>query len=335
MKLKTAKATLLPAAKFKECKMKEPTVSVSEPCGIVVVDKPAGVTSHDVVNIMRRTYGTRRVGHAGTLDPMATGVLIVLVGRAVKVSEHIMSGKKRYSATLRLGVETDTEDITGTVVAEYKEKLPSFDEVQDACRAFLGEYMQTPPMYSALKRGGQKLVDLARRGVEVERTPRPVYIYSISAECTERPDEYKIDVFCSSGTYVRTLCADIGRRLGCGGCMSSLRRTGVGSFDVSDAKTLDEIASDPAAALLPTEAAFTSLPRVSVSPDAERKIRNGVAVWVESSEVSIDRSNTTLSNNDNNGGSGELVCLYNEAGAFFALGEIKRDKIKLKKLIIL
>ena len=158
--------------------MKEPTVSVSEPCGIVVVDKPAGVTSHDVVNIMRRTYGTRRVGHAGTLDPMATGVLIVLVGRAVKVSEHIMSGKKRYSATLRLGVETDTEDITGTVVAEYKEKLPSFDEVQDACRAFLGEYMQTPPMYRALKRGGQKLVDLRAAALKLN-APRALFTFTL------------------------------------------------------------------------------------------------------------------------------------------------------------
>lgn len=315
--------------------MNESTVSVIEPCGIVVVDKPAGMTSHDVVNIMRRTYGTRRVGHAGTLDPMATGVLLVLVGRAAKVSEYIMSGKKRYMATLRLGVETDTEDITGAVTNEYKGKLPSFEEVLDACRAFLGEYMQTPPMYSALKRGGQKLVDLARRGIEVERTPRPVYIYSIDAACTERPDEYKIDVFCSSGTYVRTLCADIGRRLGCGGCMSSLCRTEVRGFNISDAKTPDEIASDPAASLLPVEKAFTSLPRVSVSPDIERKIRNGVAVDVGSSGVRIDTSNTAPSDNDIDSDGRKLVCLYSESGEFFALGKLYSGKIKHEKLIII
>lgn len=315
--------------------MKELPVSFSEPCGIVVVNKPAGMTSHDVVNIMRRTYGTRRVGHAGTLDPMATGVLIVLVGRAAKVSEYIMSGKKRYTATLRLGIETDTEDIAGTVVAEHKGELPSFEEVLNACRTFAGEYMQTPPMYSALKRGGQKLVDLARRGVEVERTPRPVYIYSIDAACTERPDEYKIDVSCSSGTYVRTLCADIGRRLGCGGCMSSLCRTEVRGFNISDAKTLDEIAGNPAVSLIPVEKAFSSLPRVSVSPDAERKIRNGVALGVSSSGVSIDVSKAVLCENNSKSGDGELVCLFNDKGVFFALGKIYGDKIKQEKLIVL
>ena len=154
----------------------------------------------------------------GTLDPMANSVSYCVVGRAAKGVGNIMSGKKRYNGDTASRIET-IHKTYGTVFAEHKGELPSFEEVLNACRTFAGEYMQTPPMYSALKRGGQKLVDLARRGVEVERTPRPVYIYSIDAACTERPDEYKIDVSCSSGTYVRTLCADIGRRLGCGGCM--------------------------------------------------------------------------------------------------------------------
>ena len=177
--------------------------------GVLLLDKPAGPTSHDMVGLVRRLYGTRRVGHTGTLDPLATGLLVVLVGRAAKAAEYLVSDEKHYTATLRLGMTTDTEDVTGEVLT-HTDTLPDAEAVAAACAAMVGKSEQVPPMYSALKVGGRKLVDIARAGGEVERDARPIEIYSLTCTPTDTPSDYRLDVHCSKGTYIRTLCADIG-----------------------------------------------------------------------------------------------------------------------------
>ena len=285
-----------------------------ERCGVVIVDKPSGMTSFDVVARMRRIYGTRRVGHTGTLDPQATGVLVVLIGRAAKAAEYISAGRKIYEATLRLGVETDTEDIWGTPIST-SDSIPSADDVEAAASAFVGDIMQVPPMYSALKRGGVKLVDLARRGVEIEREPRPVSVYSLEVTKTDRTDEYGLRVVCSSGTYIRTLCADIGRSLGCGGCMSSLRRLESCEYDIGDAKTIEQIESDPDAALMSVETLFSLLPCVYVAGADEKKVKNGVPLHVGSLRDGRVR--------------------INDADGFFALGEVKDGILRAVKYFVL
>ena len=192
----------------------------NEPCGVLIINKPQGPTSHDIVNRVRRLYSTKKVGHTGTLDPMATGVLVVLIGRAAKACEYSLSDRKKYTATLRLGVETDTEDTTGNILKEYPVNVTEKD-VKDVLASFKGKIKQIPPMYSALKVGGKKLCDIAREGGTVEREAREIEVYSISTEYIAGND-YKLVVECSAGTYIRTLCADIGKALGCGGAMASL-----------------------------------------------------------------------------------------------------------------
>ncbi len=294
--------------------MTKERTDAAEPSGVVVVDKPAGMTSFDVVARLRRIYGTRRVGHTGTLDPDATGVLVVLIGRAAKATEYITVGKKQYIARLRLGVTTDTEDISGKILTE-SDDIPDEDAVKAAASGFVGEYMQVPPMYSALKRDGEKLVDLARRGITVEREARRVEIYSLGTEkLTER--EYSLTVECSHGTYIRTLCADIGQRLGCGGCMASLRRGETGGFTLADAATLDEIAESPSAHILPTESLFASLPREIFRGAREKAVKNGVAVPLDGYA------------------DGERVRMCDESG-FFGLGEVVNGRVKCKKYFVL
>ena len=204
-----------------------------EPSGVLIVNKSEGMTSHDVVNRIRRLYNTKRVGHTGTLDPMATGVLVILVGRAAKAAEYLTADTKGYRATLRLGITTDTEDVTGKILTE-SDALPSRDEVSAVVQSFVGDIMQTPPMYSALKVGGKKLYELAREGIEIEREARPITIHSLVSVPTERDSDYILEVSCSSGTYIRTLCADIGAKLACGGAMATLCRTRAGEFDISN-----------------------------------------------------------------------------------------------------
>lgn len=254
----------------------DPTLS-----GILLLDKPAGPTSHDMVGLVRRLYGTRRVGHTGTLDPLATGLLVVLVGRAAKAAEYMVSDNKRYTATLRLGVTTDTEDITGEVLT-HTDKLPDTEAVLSACAAMVGQSEQIPPMYSALKVGGRKLVDIARAGGEVVREARPIEIYSLNCTPTDSPSDYLLDIHCSKGTYIRTLCADIGARLGCGGVMATLRRTASGEFSLDHALTPDalEVMSpeERRACLIPLEALFASLPTLKLGEFHERLIRGGCAV---------------------------------------------------------
>ena len=206
--------------------------------GILLIDKEPDWTSNDVVVKLKGILHERRIGHAGTLDPMATGLLTVFVGRATRGVQFAESDSKRYRAALRLGVTTDTQDITGTVL-EKKNASVTRSELEAVLERFLGKIEQVPPMYSAIQIGGRRLYDIARKGGTVERTPRPVTIHELNIAGREGED-WLLDVRCSKGTYIRTLCHDIGRALGCGGCMSALRRTEAGAFRVEDAITIGE-----------------------------------------------------------------------------------------------
>ena len=281
-----------------------------EPSGVLIVNKHEGATSHDIVNKIRKLYGTRRVGHTGTLDPMATGVLVVLVGRAAKAAEYLSSDRKGYIATLRLGLTTDTEDITGEILTSSHD-IPSPDKVFAAVNSFVGDIKQIPPMYSALKVDGKKLCDLARQGVTVERNARSITIHSIDCKQLSETD-YTLTVDCSSGTYIRTLCADIGASLGCGGAMASLKRIRAGSFVIDRSHTVSELeemgAEQRFELLLPTESLFEELPLVKLSPFFERLSRNGCEIYqkkIGSSFALYDR-----------------VRLCDEGGHFYALGEV-------------
>ncbi len=278
--------------------------------GVLAVNKPSGMTSHDVVNIIRKIYGTKKVGHTGTLDPMASGVLVILVGRAVKATEYISSSHKRYKATLHLGLTTDTEDITGTVLTESND-IPSSDKVQEVCKEFVGDIMQIPPMYSALKVNGQKLVDLARKGITVEREARKITVTSLSCDSTDVPTDYVLDVACSGGTYIRTLCADIGAKLGCGGVMATLERTEAcgfsidKSFEIEELKTFDK--DKLLSILLPVEELFSEHPIVKLSDFFEKLSRGGCEIYQSKIGTHFPV--------------GERVRIYGKNG-FFALGKV-------------
>ena len=281
--------------------------------GVLIVNKPYGITSHDVVNKIRRIYHTKKVGHTGTLDPMATGVLPVLVGNAVKASEFLVSDEKSYFAKMILGIETDTEDTSGKVLSEC-DKIPSDEEVTSAVNSFLGEYDQIPPMYSALKVGGEKLCDLARRGITVEREGRRVSVYRISAEkISER--EWEIDTLVSKGTYIRTLIADIGRKLGCGAAMSALERRNAGSFSLDMSHTLEELEDmgeeELGGVLIPTEELFAGYPKISIPSFYTRLAQNGAEIYLSRAKIKEKLCE------------GDRVRMADESGEFFALGETR------------
>lgn len=251
--------------------------------GVILVNKHRGVTSHDIVFKIRRLYGTKKVGHTGTLDPLATGVLPVLVGRSAKAAEYLLSENKKYIATIKLGITTDTEDITGNILSKC-DTLPTKNEFFDACKRFEGEIVQIPPMYSALKVNGKKLVDLARQGIEVERQARKITIYSITPEAINEADGiYKIEVHCSKGTYIRTLCADIGAFLGCGATMTELERTESGDFKLENAYTIDELEKmtpeQRKGLLLPPENLFLGAPCVRFSTFYTRLFKSGCEIY--------------------------------------------------------
>ncbi len=246
--------------------------------GILNVYKEAGYTSHDVVARLRGICKQKKIGHTGTLDPDAVGVLPVCLGNATKLSDMLTDRQKEYVADFRLGVTTDTQDISGRILEE-REVLVSPSQVREAVFSFLGDSLQVPPMYSALKVGGKKLCDLARAGKEVERRPRPVTIYSIELLREEHPD-YTIRVSCSKGTYIRTLCHDVGELLGCGGVMTGLKRTRVGEFWIEQAYTLEELqklseSGELGKVLLPVEYMFRALPGFKAGREDYRALRNG------------------------------------------------------------
>ena len=246
--------------------------------GIIVIRKEPGFTSHDVVAKMRGICGQKKIGHTGTLDPAATGVLPVCLGNATKLCDMLADKDKEYVAELLLGMETDTQDTTGTVVAEHEVKVTG-QEVQEAVMSFLGEYDQTPPMYSALKVNGKKLYELARAGKEVERKPRKVFIHEIEILEMALPS-VRFRVVCSKGTYIRTLCADIGEKLSCGGTMKRLERTRVGTFELKDAVTLEELQSlkdsgELEKVILPVDHVFKKFSELHILEKWNRLIDNG------------------------------------------------------------
>ena len=245
--------------------------------GIVIVDKPQDWTSQDVTARLRRVFNTRRIGHGGTLDPMATGVLPVFVGRATRGVEFFEHAEKTYEATLQLGLTTDTEDTSGAVL-ETREVHISETEFLSILPQFRGKIMQVPPMYSALKINGQKLVDLARKGKTVERQPREIEIFELT--CLEFAGETaRLRVRCSKGTYIRTLCKDIGEALGCGGCMAALRRVQAGEYTIEEAVPLQTLleAENPEVYLRPVDSMFRNFDAVTLSPKQEKCCRNGAA----------------------------------------------------------
>lgn len=248
--------------------------------GIVIVDKPQGWTSQDVTARLRRVFGTRRIGHGGTLDPMATGVLPVFVGRATRAVEFFEHAEKTYETVLHLGITTDTEDMTGTVLTEEKVSFTE-EQLQETLAAFRGEILQVPPMYSALKVNGQKLCDLARKGKTVERQPRPITIHELTL--VERGENtLKLRVRCSKGTYIRTLCKDIGEKLGCGGCMESLRRVAAGEYTIDEAVPLQTLldTEEPEKYLRGVDTMFRNYPAVTLTANQETRCRNGNAFSV-------------------------------------------------------
>ncbi len=249
--------------------------------GILIVDKPRDFTSHDVVAKLRGILRQKKIGHAGTLDPMATGVLVVLLGGATRASDHASGQRKEYIARLRLGVVTDTQDSTGTVLEEHPVEV-SEDDLRVALAAFTGDIQQLPPMYSAISVNGKRLYDLARKGIQVERQSRDITIETLELLPTQGlpRGEFDLRVVCSKGTYVRTICHDIGAALGCGGCMADLRRVRSGSFTQDEALTFDQIIAlrdqgGLESRLHPIDSAYGDLPAVSLNEEGDIRASHG------------------------------------------------------------
>ncbi len=283
--------------------------------GILLVDKPADWTSNDVVVKLKGVLHERRIGHSGTLDPMATGLLVVFVGRATRAVEFAEAHDKRYIAGLRLGLVTDTQDISGTVL-ESRDADVSAAGLRPALARFIGEQEQVPPMYSAIKVNGRRLYDIARSGGEVERKARKIKISRIDIVGRKNGD-YLLDISCSKGTYIRALCNDIGAALGCGGCMSSLRRVAAGEFSVDSAHTLEEVIAaaeegEAESLLLPVDSLFKSLPTFEADEPREKRIRNG-------SEIKTPY----LSDGE--------YRVYSKSGEFLMLGRVKDGKMRTVK----
>ncbi len=279
--------------------------------GVLVVDKPAGPTSHDVVMQLRKTLKQKKIGHTGTLDPVATGVLPLVIGEATKLARYLTGGDKTYRAVIRLGVTTTTLDAEGEVVEERPVQVSEAD-VRAVLPAFTGDIEQIPPMYSAKKMQGTRLYELARQGIEVEREPKRVTVHKLELVAARLPD-IEIEVRCSAGTYVRVLAQDIGARLGCGGHLIELRRTAAGPFTLADAVPLDDVVRDPQAAtrILPIGQALSSFSRLEVPGDVARMIRDGHQLTVGDLR-SLDLPTFAA---------GQLVVVYNEAGDVVAITE--------------
>lgn len=255
---------------------------MSELNGVICVNKPQDFTSFDVVAIMRRAAGTRKIGHGGTLDPMATGVLPIYIGRAAKTADLNPVGDKSYRAMFRLGVTTDTQDVWGKTLSENGTAVPLGD-ITAAVKAMQGDIMQVPPMYSAVKINGQRLYDLARKGIEVERKARPVTIHSISlSDYDENERTGVLDIHCSKGTYIRTIISDIGEKLGCGAIMTSLCRTMAAGFTLSDCHDIEALRGctpeEIRSLIIPTERVFRSYEEITLDSKQKRLFMNGVVL---------------------------------------------------------
>ncbi len=259
--------------------------------GIIIVNKDAGMSSHDVVYRLRKMTGQKKIGHMGTLDPQARGVLPVCLGSATRLSDFFLKAAKQYRAVMRLGVVSDTQDMTGQILRR-SDDLPDAETIRGAVASFEGEISQIPPMYSAVKHRGKKLYELARKGVEVERKPRQVTISQIE---TERIDGDRVTMLitCSKGTYIRTLCADIGERLGCGACMEDLVRTKSGPFDISRARTLQELEGlwEQQTVLLPIDSFFAGFPGYKTVPEDDYLLWNGNPLLIQDMEKAMDGTN--------------------------------------------
>ncbi|MDD6037263.1 MAG: tRNA pseudouridine(55) synthase TruB [bacterium] len=292
--------------------------------GILNVYKEKGFTSFDVVAKLRGILKEKKIGHTGTLDPDATGVLPVCIGNATKVCALLTDQDKEYVALMHLGIVTDTLDATGRVLQNHEEQAHSLEEseVRAAIESFIGTYDQMPPMYSALKVNGKKLCDLARAGVEVERKPRPVTIYAISIEAMELP-LVRMKIHCSKGTYIRSLCADIGEKLGVGACMDELVRTKVSNFLIDDAYTIAQIEQRKNAGtldeiLISVAQVFDALPALSITSEAARRLQNGNRLFVQDFKgIPIDL---------HDGAKHIRVRVYDETDAFAAIYEYNREE---------
>ena len=269
--------------------------------GILLLDKDPDWTSQDCVSKLRGILGERRIGHAGTLDPLATGLLVVLVGRATRAASYAEAEEKEYVAAFRPGMVTDTQDITGNLLSR-SDVLPTEAEVRAMLARFTGEIQQIPPMYSAIKVNGQKLYDIARRGGTVERQPRRITIHALEHLGVDGGDHI-LRIRCSKGTYIRTLCHDLGEALGCGGCMAALRRTASGAFRVEDARRITELTRADRDTLLPIDFLFPQAPAVTLDAPAERRCRCG-------NDFPLDAA------------AGEYR-FYSASGEFLALGRVK------------
>lgn len=282
--------------------------------GLILVDKPTGYTSFKAAAVIRRIYGTKRVGHTGTLDPLATGVLPILIGRATRLSSYVLEADKRYIAGIRLGVITDSLDITGEVV-ETKDVNVTDEQLADALAHFNCTYDQIPPMYSAIQVNGVRLYDLARQGKEVEREPRTVTIHELKL-LNRNGDDFTVEVHCSKGTYIRSLADDIGKFLGCGATITSLRRTDAAGFSIDSCFTLEQIEADPEGCLLSPDMAVPQFKSITIAPTQSKRFLNGAA-------LSVDRIRFVESAKD-----GELFKMYSE-GEFLGLSEYKQETREL------
>lgn len=269
--------------------------------GIIIIDKPLGKTSHDMVYFMRKLTGIKKVGHTGTLDPEATGVLPICIGSATKVADMLTLSDKRYTAELVLGMTTDTQDAEGEVLTECAVNVTA-EEIENAVKSFVGEIEQVPPMYSAIKQNGKKLYELARKGTEVERKKRKIKIYEINILSIDTVEyRVKIDVLCSKGTYIRTLCEDIGMKLGVGAYMNTLRRTMTGPFALSDSYTTEQLREmneegTLEAALIAADSMFADYPAINLNAKQTRSITNGIRM----SYKGIENQSYRLYDEENN-----------------------------------
>lgn len=286
--------------------------------GIIVINKPQGKTSHDMVNFVRRLTGIKKVGHTGTLDPDATGVLPICIGKATKAADMLTDSDKEYKAQLVLGMTTDTQDASGKILTEQTVDITK-EEILEAVSHFIGEITQIPPMFSAIKKDGKKLYELARQGITIERTPRNVTVHGIDVTDIDLENHtVTLSVSCSKGTYIRTLCEDIGKRLGCGAYMNTLVRTKSAGFDINQSLTEEELvkmrgSGELEKAVLPIDRIFEKYEKIELAEFLTKKVKNGIKVRYKGAE------------------NGRNYRIYDENGKFLCISQYKNGELVLKK----